>query len=549
MSEHFSPFGIFSPSLRRLGRKIAFGCMFPEACWIGLIVVAGCGQHVVPSTPPTGAPVIGTAHPLLVKAVAPDGHWLVWCEAREDTDRNNRIEAFSNEHGSLYGDRMRPYFVVGAGEGQAIDAFVDSDESGRYVALVRSGHLELTDTSSGTIVDLSQVGAVADDDGNQFLGHAAGAFDRAGIRFVYRRNTGTKTVAVVRDLATGKEASFDPGSGLLYRAYLDDEWVVMHIVVRDANGNGRLEPPTMRTDLPRRSTCRGPAYAYMSLGRIPGDDVVTRLAPVSGGNIRELPVILGRDMPDRPIPFGDGLLHQLKDGPLLLEKPLGRTQVLVPSGRVPKILYTDPARDLVVVRRMGEDLGRKRNYRGKVYDDVASGIEIHSPSMHVTIDSNFDGDEPYDNPPGERFVRIRGNASDGLVDMQRQKVISLTDGEFVDGFFGHRALIEHRHPYPDHLVDLILIDLETGDRRVLSLGAGWSEAFHARPLAARNGIVVDLEHGRIVGVYDGAPEAITRDGRLLRRPEPQERRAFELTRGPLWWEPFKPIAAGATGDR
>src|SRR5262245_21873126 len=98
-----------------------------------MVLVAGCADAVKmpPLNPPSGEPLIGTDHPLLVKRVAPDGSWVIGCEAREDTDHNGRIEAFSNEHGTLYGDRMRPYFVVGAGEGEAIDAFVDSDESGR----------------------------------------------------------------------------------------------------------------------------------------------------------------------------------------------------------------------------------------------------------------------------------------------------------------------------------------------------------------------------------------------------------------------------------
>src|SRR5215831_15104265 len=220
-----------------------------------------------PSPPPAGVPVFGTAHPLLVKRAASDGRWLVWCEAREDTDHNGRIEVRGDEHGNLYGDVMRPFFAAGGGEGEAIDAFVDADESGRYIALVRNQHLELRDTQEGTTADLSLLGGIPDGDDNPFGGHPAGAFDEEGKRFVYRRQDGSRRIAVVRDLADGKEATVDPGDGLLWRAYIDGEWVVMSVIARDTDGNGRLEPPVPMSDVKGQGTCHASPAAYFVAGR------------------------------------------------------------------------------------------------------------------------------------------------------------------------------------------------------------------------------------------------------------------------------------------
>jgi hypothetical protein len=85
-------------------------------------VVLGCRPEPVLVPRGTIVPgvedaVIGTAHPVQVRAFADDGSWFVICQARADTDRDGRLGAYVGMHRMTSGDVLRAYVVRGGGPG------------------------------------------------------------------------------------------------------------------------------------------------------------------------------------------------------------------------------------------------------------------------------------------------------------------------------------------------------------------------------------------------------------------------------------------------
>ena len=245
-----------------------------------------CGDTAFPVVRvPPGAASIGTVNPILEHAVDRDRRWGVVCQAREDTDGNGKIEVVTLHHGEPGGDELRPYLVLGSGEGTVIDDFVADDPSGRWVVVTKDLCVSLVDTQTGKSVSLK--GA----DGRQgdpvVGGHRAASFSPDGKSVLYIRTNGAHSVVVKRELRSGAERIIDPGAGMLVSAVFDGtgRWVVMDLVVSDSDGDGRLTWPRASSTLGARR-CRGQAMSASFHGTY-GDRPVRRFVPADEGTVED----------------------------------------------------------------------------------------------------------------------------------------------------------------------------------------------------------------------------------------------------------------------
>jgi hypothetical protein len=204
--------------------------------------------------------VIGTAHPLVVEALARDGGWIVICQAREDTDADGEIAVHVGMHGDTWGDELRPYLVRGSGDGEPIERLIGSTRDDRWLVALRGGALALFDTAAGTWTALA--GADLRDDGVALGPHRAAAM--AGARMTYFRDDET---IVVRTLATGAERVVKVAGARVWRVEPEasGDLALVYAIRKDTDGDGTLTWPTLQTSLSSRG-CRGPVMSYSTGG-------------------------------------------------------------------------------------------------------------------------------------------------------------------------------------------------------------------------------------------------------------------------------------------
>lgn len=454
---------------------------------------------------------IGTAHPFMLQENPADGRWLVYCQARADTDGDGSIKVTLQRHGYLAGDRMEPYLLLGDGPELAIDDFVAADAAGNYLVVIVAGRLLLIDTRSGQQVDLSALGANPLDVGSGTSSHRAASFDRQGQRLLYLRKTGSGDIPVVRTLATGQEVALDPGAGLLWRARFDEDgyWVRLQMVVKDTSGDGKLTLPSLMTNLAGRR-CRGVTGSYSNLG-VDGDEPVERFVPSSGGPAREAADILR--------PWGERFLVRTPEGALAIENQQGQREELVPASCKGTLHHADVARGLVLVSCKATPEKPMSIYgRG-------------TPVAFTELPLSELGDVTQN--PARRLYA----GQYALVDLDRRATHRIGIGALV-GVHEGRALFarDNRVLYydadkdteqeifpPEHIP---VWSGKAGPMVLFSLGFGGPQ------------LVFDLATGRTVGRAARSALAVAEDGRVLVRQSEQLRPGVEW--GPFRWE--KPVA-------
>lgn len=214
-----------------------------------------------PAAPIAPARDIGTAHPLTLQELDPDGRWLVICQARSDTDGDGKIDVDVGHHGDLYGDAMVPYLVFGDGPGDAIDTFVSRSRDGRWLAVIRNKALELVDANvPGAPRTVVLTDADLRDDGFPFGDARAAAIADGGARMTYFRHTAAGDRIVIRELATGGERAVDvAGQGWRMWVTADGRWAKVGVQRAGAAF------PRVGTSLSARG-CRGPILSYSTYG-------------------------------------------------------------------------------------------------------------------------------------------------------------------------------------------------------------------------------------------------------------------------------------------
>lgn len=431
---------------------------------------------------------IGTAHPTVLIAADPEGRWVAFCQARQDSDHDGKISVDIGYHGESYGDELTPYLAFGAGAGRAIDDFVGFDRSGRYLAVIENERLLLIDAVTGGRLDLSARGADWAADASPLGPHRAASFGESGDKLVYFRKHRYSYRAVVRTLATGAESVVDPGVGLLWRAEISDDgdWLSAWVVSRDSDRSGKLELPTAQSTLAARR-CRGPVSSS-SFGGWGGDRPERRMARASGG--------LAKPAGDVEGSYGDALIKRTPAGLVLVRGE--ETSPLAPSVCDATLLYADPIRQRILIgcEGGGQADGYALLWTPKLTHRLALGVR----ELLAT---------------GERWLTVSGSRRDAFIDLERARAHELGEHEWVRASEGPRAIGVRRQGSNRH--EIIWVDLERGRRTILAKAARVHEYADATlgPMVAIAGRVFDAESGTTRGRYDARPLAIDRHGRLL----------------------------------
>jgi hypothetical protein len=211
---------------------------------------------------PTRPGRFGTSNILFVRGGSYRYGWVAFCQARADTNGDGWIAA---------GDRFMPFLATSGGAGEAIDAYLGRDPSGRYAAFARAHRLFVVDAMTRRVFD---IGPARDADMEL-------AFDHHG-RLAYVRDNGYQRDVILVDLTTLVERPLRGTRGLIrmldfsgqYEGLYVDEKLQFEEVVEDTNGNGHLDRYVAGLD---RSPCALPERPWCHFGE-PRPDEGRRVA-------------------------------------------------------------------------------------------------------------------------------------------------------------------------------------------------------------------------------------------------------------------------------
>lgn len=480
--------------------------------------------HAAAAAPSTPSEDYGTAHPFLLLDSAPDGRWLLACQAREDTTGDGRIETVFGHHGNVVGDALRPYLFLEPGAGIRIDEVLAVAPTGRFLVVVRDTALWLLD------VETREEKVLASEvmpDTTSPRPPIRASFSQDGMRLLYLRPEGGRPVAVVRDLLPGTERVLDAGRGLLGQALLDPsgQWAVFD-VVEDTDSDGKESWPREDTTL-ASATCRGPVMSSSHFGW-KGDTPVRRYRRVKGG-----PLLQGDDVLQ---PMGEGMLRRAPDRSIVLEHADGRRETWVPSSCNGTLVFADAVHEQVVV--------------GCETQSALSPLELHGARIHQPLGWRMDL------PVSSRFARVPGldgrllslwaasesNPTEAVtvaIDLERRTVQRVPVGDLVVSLGAHALLDEDVAPAePDGRWGRRqwFWNTETGAQRVLSEPVGF-DLFRAGDTVLMGGMLVDLRTGRVLGDVTEDPLALDTRGRVLRPVPTEVKDPRSVPSGPVRWEP------------
>jgi hypothetical protein len=452
------------------------------------------------SLPEVSQGEIGAAGPLRLLDASPSGAWVAWCDEQQRAAR----------------------FVLGSGSGEPIDDVLARDETGRYVVLQQAGKALLIDASSGSRVDLSELGADLRRLRADYAEHRSLSFDARGKYLAYVRAGAARPAIVVRDLATGQERSFASGPGelLSVRLSADARYVSYEALREDTNNNGKLDWPAPE-EVTRGSVCDRPAlpklrsFAYQ--GR--GDAIVRGVLSLETGSLRDVPELLA--------PLGSSLLLRAADGALLLERGGKRTQLSKAScsGRV---LFADSERELVLAACTPPPPKKDKNHppppptgkRQVWLFGAGYAKDLQSELYETSIDR-----EP---ALGTRLVPLYPGSEAGLLDLERRELLPLPAGSRVLTTNAALAVIWQGS-------DLLRYDAQSKTLQPLAHGVAKNPDF------LQSGATILLSPFVVVGangpalVSPGPALALTFGGMLLVPSNQRIATARVAIQGPLHW--------------
>jgi hypothetical protein len=499
----------------------------------------GASSFAPAPPPPAAAPAapspstgdIGTAHPLVLQAVAADGHWAAICQARVDTNGDGKIQVSVGHHGDMYGDEMEPFFVRGDGAGKP-DAFVGADGTGRHVIVARraSGQrgdlpptLVLLDTFADRETMLPK--ALVDDGDSPFPMRGAVSFDRAGRRLLYSRaGAAGADEVVVRELATGDERVVSVGAGKLWRAWIDPagEIVWADVVAADTDGNGKIELPTQGTSLSRRR-CRGPITSYGVYG-ITGDKPVRRAVREADGwkGATDVPEALGA--------FGRAVIVRRADH-AIVRKDGADERVLVPAACDGRVVHAVEADERLFY---GCTAGAKKDADGFLRAPLMR-VDAAAPAKPAGIEVQLPDRDTWHHDRGlvyasDSHVLVASTGTIGTINVGPPLAVV---GDHV--LFARHSIGSPGGPN--------VLDIATGQRIKLTIELkGYGEEAKrgdriALELENGTSAVIDVAKIEVVGTFTGRPLALSPSGRVL-VPVPdltQKPARDRLLTGPLRW--------------
>lgn len=481
------------------------------------VLVSGCPRpdrtrpEDVPQRTDPNASAVGTSAPFFVLAAAPDGRWVVACQAREDTDGSGAVDARVLEDGTFAGDAPAPYLFrfgpTGDRFGEPLAALLASSHDGRWMAA------QLPDGSVALIDSVASERRRLED------AVPSASFDRHAKWLAYVKVVKGKRLAAVRELETGEEQLIDPGPGTLRAVRLDPDGEMLNLFLDAAEAPHPPPPPPPRKKKgppppppapppPPRPSCPSPAERAAAVAPLEKSAAVHRVLLLPDGRPIEVPGLV-RTM-------GRAILRRGERGELLVQDAQGFEVEWVPQDCGPRLLQIDAGRELALVACDGA---------AAAADHAWSDVEVHGTRVHKALGVEVPRGGPdiwhsrrprlieipkVIDPMGKQEHRLQP----GWVDLDR-KVALPWEGRILWSE-GGRALVRAESGG----LWLVDVDLETSSQ-VEAPRPGKSPLVALPPFAALDGVVIDLREQAAVGQYPGLALALDRDGRVLVSTDPR----------------------------
>jgi hypothetical protein len=451
-----------------------------------------------------GSTAFASDAPVLLERASRDGHWVVMCMARTDSNGDGQPTAGAGQRRDPRSDAFARYLVA-PGEELAIDGSLAADRTGRYAIVMQHGSLLLWDAESRNVLDLSALGADARLSAQSFAELRTVAFDEDSKHLLYVRKGDAGSRIVIRSLEDGSERQLDPGPGLIWRARFDPGGVfaVVELINDDSNRNGRLDFPAPLLTNPRPcSTAPGRYHTWIDRG----DRPATVLVPLNGG----APVL----EPDLVMPVADALLLRDESGALLLSRA-GKKRVLEPSACKGRVVHADAQRELFIVGCAQKKTGHVSLELVTHAERKPLGIELAS----VELDR-----EMSDSP---RLIALYPGIETNLFDADRRELVPLRTSDVVLATRAGRALIRRGNT-------LLFYDADSRTENLLPVTLErYPELLLTPPFVFISPALVNLDSAALVGTSTSRPLALSSEGQLL-VPEVEDD-GSHLARGPLRW--------------
>jgi hypothetical protein len=441
-------------------------------------------------TEPPVAGDIGSSGTLWVMAAAPNGSWVLACDARKDTDKDGKIGVSYGHHGELFGDEPAPYLIAGPGMGEELDAVAGVDPKHRYIVVAHKTSLEVLDTETRAKTPLSGADLSYE---NGAFGGARVAFDASGTHVLYTRTPKkSSSTIVVRRLVDGVEHEIATGPGRLQSVSIVGGFVVADV----------FDPK--------------PGYSYgVSSGRSgPSHTVggrrcrVDRLNAPTNGEDRFAPLATGGTAKavKGAIVVGAGLIVPAADGALALERDGKSLPIADAACGAVVIARSHPNESILYA--CGKTARADEPTELRLWRDGASkplGVKTAIP------------DRPLDNEYaqyGDRMARVEST----MIDLVSGRTRALKE-HYPIATFGSKVLLHHRER------NFAVYDLATGGwvdlpttppDMMISAQQGRIFAAGRRPEAdTPPGVVVDLEASAELGTFEGQAQAVSETGWIL----------------------------------
>lgn len=248
---------------------------------------AACPERAFPTGErEPGKAVLGTASPGEGDVLDREGRWALLCQARNDDDKNGRLSVEYLMHGGTAGDRLRPYLVLGSGEGREVDDFLVAQPSGLHAVVTARTCVYLVDTQTGRARALPRA------DGRVRIGPGRDApviaFSHDGLWLAYLRSNGRQVRVVLREMLTGVEREIDPGGDSVLSLYFDNPSSALVMYVADFEGDDLRAKPWATTESDIRH-CRGGGARVEAFAAGPaGPTYRVRQVSVQGGPVQDV---------------------------------------------------------------------------------------------------------------------------------------------------------------------------------------------------------------------------------------------------------------------
>jgi hypothetical protein len=440
-------------------------------------------------------------------ASASGGQWTALCEAPSDTNGDRKLSVEVGPHGELRGDALRHVLYVGKVR-HVIDQFAGADPTGRYVAYVANGELELLDTTNTDRISLVDADTRATRASFQPLRSLS--FSDDGKHVAYLRGNTTPSI-IVRDLTSHAEQAYALTGGSPYRIHFvpGGRFLRVETPRRDTNKNGRLDWLHAARKDPVR--CPSPIPTY-DVWQFPGDEPDSELLDLQTGKLLAPEGFV--------VASGSVIVRRMEDRRLVAEIP-GRLSWSVSSSECNgRVHHVDPKSGIIVFG-CSSAWGQRRDLFWRAPDArVQLGFNIAAYEL--------DGVLPSSDPVLPFYP---GNES-WLFNIRTRERWQLPDGAHVHGVHANVALLEHNQ-------ELRLVTLNPdATHSPASLGVQrppFSGTLRNGAFVAVGDHLFDLQNRRYDGRWHaaGTPLTLSQFGLGLFPARPAS--PTQLALGPLQW--------------